>query len=230
MTKIDFTSAGRDEIKVVYDAIAREIQDDRFFTTKELDVLPKILSPYEQVLSFSSGYMDANTWLIVLTDQRILLVDKGMIFGLTQTSIELENIVSIEGATGLFFGDIKVFTAAGPKEIRNVWKRTVNPFVNKVRQAQAAKRSGVEMLSPGRDRETQQSSEVRQASSEGSASETTTAQGVDRARGGTSHVAQTSPALDGNPDRMAEIARLERLRNAGSISEEEYRAQMVRFS
>lgn len=146
---IDFTTASREERRTVYDAIAKELGDDRFFTSKELDVLPRILSSMEQVLSFSSGLMDGNTWLIVLTDQRVLFVDKGMLFGLKQTSIELDNIVSIKGQTGLMFGNIEIADAGSPHEIRNVWKSTVNPFVNRVRQAMGARRRGERLVSPG---------------------------------------------------------------------------------
>lgn len=148
---LDFTTATTAQLKSVYDAIAAELGDDRFFTTKELDVLPKILAPMEQVLSFSSGLMDGNTWLIVLTNERILFLDKGLIYGLKQTSIELENIVSIQGETGLMFGIIRISSAASPHEIRNVWKRTVNQFVNKVRLASAAKKRGETLLAPGSD-------------------------------------------------------------------------------
>ncbi len=146
---LDFTTATTDQLKQVYNAIAAELGDDRFFTTKELDVMPKILAPMEQVLSFSSGLMDGNTWLIVLTNERILFLDKGMLYGLKQTSIELENIVSIQGETGLMFGIIRISSAASPHEIRNVWKRTVNQFVNKVRLAAAAKKRGEILLAPG---------------------------------------------------------------------------------
>lgn len=148
---LDFTTATGEQRKRAYDAIAKELGDDQFFTSKELDVLPKILATNEQVLSFSSGLMDGNTWLIVLTDQRVMLVDKGMVFGLKQVSIQLEDIVAIEGQTGLFFGNISVSTAAGPREIRNVWKRTVNTFINKVNAARSARRSGTQLLSPGTD-------------------------------------------------------------------------------
>lgn len=221
---IDFTTASRSEIKIVYDAIATELGDDRFFTTKELDVLPKILSPFEQVLSFSSGLMDGATWLIVLTDQRVLFVDKGMIFGLKQTSIDLENIVSIDGETGLMFGVIRISSAAGPREIRNVWKRTVNPFVNRVRLASTARRRGEKLVSPGTPDATEhQPTDIRDAAPEP----------MPHAQ----PVPVETPRFDAAPsqppvptrDSGAELARLERLRNAGSIDEAEYQRQRAQL-
>lgn len=195
---IDFTTAPREEIRRVYDAIAAQLGDDRFFTTKELDVLPKILAPLEQVLSFSSGLMDGNTWLIVLTDARVLFVDKGMIFGLKQTSIELGNIVSIQGETGLMFGTIRIGVASGTHEIRNVWKRTVNPFVNRVRAAMGARQRGEQMTSPT-------SGTPAPVAPSGASPQSTQAQ----------------PPRDGSA-LIAEIERLDRLRRSGAIDEHEY--------
>lgn len=230
---LDFTTADRETLKRCYDAIASELGDDRFFTSKELDVLPKILSPMEQVLSFSSGLMDGNTWLIVLTDARVLFVDKGMIFGLKQTSIELSNIVSIHGETGLMFGTIRMGVANGTHEIRNVWKRTVNPFVNKVRMAGAARQRGEQLVSPGTDvtipaaltpTPTEPAATPAPPRGEHVPVEARQPQALRPAQTPpvpTSSERQTAiPAS--NPDAAAN-ARLERLLRAGSIDEIEYR-------
>lgn len=146
---LDFTTATRDQLKQVYNTIAKLSNDDRFFTTRELDTLPRILAPMEQVLAFSSGAMNGHTWLIVLTDQRVMFVDKGMFWGLDQLSIELNNIVSIEGKTHIMFGTIVVSDASTQHKIDNVWKSSVNYFVNKVREATSARRSGRQLVAPG---------------------------------------------------------------------------------
>lgn len=206
---LDFTTASAAERKRAYDAIAAELGDDRFFTTKELDVLPKILSTNEQVLSFSSGMMDGSTWLIVLTDARVMFVDKGMIFGLKQTSIDLENIVTIDGQTGLIMGTIRISTAAGPNEIRNVWKSTVNPFVNKVRSAVAARRRGEQLLSPGTDGSSQQPPvETRDLRP-------------------TSPTAQPSPSAP--TDITAQLERLARLHKAGALDDADFAAAKAKL-
>lgn len=216
---LDFTTATTDQLKHVYNAIASELGDDRFFTTKELDVLPKILAPMEQVLSFSSGLMDGNTWLIVLTNERILFVDKGMIYGLKQTSIELENIVSIQGETGLMFGIIRISSAASPHEIRNVWKRTVNQFVNKVRLAAAAKKRGETLLSPGSDLLPLGASPASTGSPMPAAHDISPE--------------PASPVQDQIVDRdpiSSQLARLERLADAGCIDQSSYRIAHQKIS
>ncbi|SPK73068.1 conserved protein of unknown function [Cupriavidus taiwanensis] len=139
----DFKNASKDQLKIEYNRIAREIGDDQFFTKKELNHLPEILMDGEQVLAFTSGLMDANTWLIVLTDHRVLFLDKGLIYGLKQVSINLDKINAVSGSTGLMFGEIRIQDGASERVIKNVWKKTVVAFTNKVRDAlQAYRKAG----------------------------------------------------------------------------------------
>jgi hypothetical protein len=131
----DFKNATKQELQIKYKEIASKIGDDQFFTKKELHYLPEILREDEDVLAFSSGLMDGNTWLITLTNKRIIFLDKVMIWGLKQTSIDLEKINSISGKTGLIFGDIFIEDGAKERKITNVWKKTVKIFTNMVQDA-----------------------------------------------------------------------------------------------
>lgn len=131
----DFKNAPPAELRREYDRIATEIGDDRFFTRKELRHLPSILADGEQVLAFTSGLMHDQTWLITLTDRRIIFLDKGLIYGLKQTSIDLDKINAISGETGLMFGNIRIEDGARERRISNVWKKSVVRFTNKTRDA-----------------------------------------------------------------------------------------------
>jgi hypothetical protein len=137
----DFKSASQADRKKEYDRIAREIGDDQFFTKKELNHLPEVLSDGEQVLAFTSGLMGSDTWLITLTDRRIIFLDKGMIYGLKQTTIDLDKVNSVSGQTGFFFGKIIIEDGASSRVIENVWKKTVVAFTNKVRDAMEARKN-----------------------------------------------------------------------------------------
>lgn len=118
-----------------YKRIAKESGDDMFFTRKELNYLPKIMGQGEKLLAFSSGLMDGNTWLISLTNRRIIFLDKGMIYGLKQASIDLASVNAISSKTGIIFGTIKIENGASEREITMVPKWTVASFTNKVRDA-----------------------------------------------------------------------------------------------
>jgi hypothetical protein len=137
----DFKNASQADRKREYDRIAKEIGDDQFFTKKELNHLPEVLSDGEQVLAFTSGLMDGNTWLVTLTDRRIIFLDKGMIYGLKQTAIDLDKVNSVSGQTGIIFGKITIEDGASSRLIDNVWKKTVVAFSNKVRDAIEARKS-----------------------------------------------------------------------------------------
>lgn len=131
----DFKNASQTDRKREYDRIAKEIGDDQFFTKKELNHLPQILADGEQVLAFTSGMMEGNTWLITLTDKRIIFLDKGMIYGLKQVVINLDKIHSVSGNTGIMFGKIGIEDGASQRNIEFVPKGAVVPFTNKVRDA-----------------------------------------------------------------------------------------------
>lgn len=131
----DFKNAPPADLKLEYDRIAKEIGDNRFFTSKELNYLPEILSDGEQILAFTSGSMDGSTWLITLTDRRIIFLDKGMFYGLKQTTIDLDKVNAVSGETGIILGKIKIEDGAKERLIENVLKKTVIKFTNKVRDA-----------------------------------------------------------------------------------------------
>lgn len=144
----DFKNSSPTDRKKEYDRIARDIGDDQFFTKRELNHLPEILADGEQVLAFTSGLMDSNTWLITLTDRRIIFLDKGMIYGLKQTTIDLDKVNSVSGQTGLLFGKIVIEDGASSRKIENVWKKTVVAFTNRVRDAIEARKNAARSVAP----------------------------------------------------------------------------------
>lgn len=136
----DFKNASAAERKSECKRIAAEVGDDLFFTKKELEHLPEILLDGEHVISFTSGMMDGNTWLITLTDKRIIFLDKGMLYGLKQAVIDLDKVNAVSGETGLILGSISIQDGATTRTIKNVQKRTVVNFTNKVRDALEARK------------------------------------------------------------------------------------------
>ena len=126
----DYKNASKAELKAQYKRIAAKTGDDQFFTKKELKYLPQMLMDGEQVVAFCSGMLDANTWLIVLTDRRVLFLDKGMLYGLKESSIPIKRINGVSGKTGLFFGEIVINDGFAARQIKQVRKRSVRPFIN----------------------------------------------------------------------------------------------------
>lgn len=138
---INWKTATADERKAECKRLAAEIGDDQFFTKKELNHLPEVLGDNEQVLSFVSGLYNNSTWLVALTDSRLLFLNKGMVFGLKQTTLDLSKVYSVTAKTGIVFGKITV-DAGSEHVIDNVLKKTVIPFTNKVQAQISALKQG----------------------------------------------------------------------------------------
>jgi hypothetical protein len=132
----------REELRRRSDEITREMGDHGIGTRKELNALPEILDADESLISFASGFLDGNTWLIVLTDKRVIFLDKGMFFGMKQISIDLSKINAVQNSSGLIFGGIVIGDGARSYEITNISKKSASGFSDKVRSAMSARQSG----------------------------------------------------------------------------------------
>ena len=92
------------------------------------------------MLAFATGLMNNDTWLITLTDRRIIFLDKGMVYGLRQAVIDLDKVSSVSFTTRWLFGDIHIRDSSGTYQITNVWKKSIVPFTNRVQQAVDARK------------------------------------------------------------------------------------------
>ncbi|WP_242977353.1 PH domain-containing protein [Clostridium fallax] len=80
----------------------------------------------------TSGLIDRNTWLIVCTNKRVLMLDKGMIYGLKLIDIPLDKINSIYHPIVMLLEKISITHGATTRTIENISKTTVSFFVNTV--------------------------------------------------------------------------------------------------
>lgn len=106
-----------------------------FGTKKEISYLPEILSPDEHILSLISGFLDGNTWIITLTEKRLILLDKGMLYGLKQREIPLDKINSISQKLGLVLGWVHIQDGASGIKIDNIDKNCIPAFVDALNNA-----------------------------------------------------------------------------------------------
>lgn len=100
-------------------------QFDKFFTKKEINYLPEVIVPGETIKGLTSGFHDGNTWLITITNRRLLFLDKGMIYGLKQMEMPLDQISTISHKTGLMFGELQISTSGGTKKVEQIDKKDV---------------------------------------------------------------------------------------------------------
>ncbi|NDL62718.1 hypothetical protein GRH90_08120 [Enterobacteriales bacterium SAP-6] len=129
---INVKTASIEELKIEYKRLAKLVGDMPFGTKKEFYYLPAILADGETPLAVVSGLMGGNTWLITLTNYRIIFLDKGMVYGLKQVTLDLASVISVGGRTKMMIGSITLSTASQNYTIENVMKGAVTPFTNMV--------------------------------------------------------------------------------------------------
>lgn len=101
---------------------------DTMGTGREIAALPKLLDPSEVVHYATSGFMDGNSWLMVCTDRRVLLVDKGFFYGVKTEEVPLDMINSVSGSKAILFGKIEVAYGSGTMIVEKVGRDTVDPM------------------------------------------------------------------------------------------------------
>ena len=131
-----------------YRRLAAEVGDDRLMTAGERKHLPEVMMPDELLLWTSSGILKSTgkegksggMALIALTDRRILILDKRLFAGTQTIAIDLDKVNSITGDTGMFFGGFKIQDGGDERDVGQVAKASVMPFVERVQQAIEARK------------------------------------------------------------------------------------------
>ena len=115
---------------------------DTFGTKKEIRVLKEYLEPTEIVLALSSGTISGginanaldgglNTWLVVLTNERFLLLDCAMFTSSVDTqSIRLERVQAVSSSQGWILGKILIDIGARVIAVDNCQKDSVSSVAN----------------------------------------------------------------------------------------------------
>jgi hypothetical protein len=118
-----------------------------FFTRKEIRRLKKHLRADERILALTSGMMEHRTWLGLCTNERIIFLNCGMIYGEQLVQIPLARVQSVDHEFGLLFGYIRVWDGASHFMLRWVMKHSIQPFVQAVQNSIA----GLNSPTTGRD-------------------------------------------------------------------------------
>ncbi|MDX1974484.1 MAG: PH domain-containing protein [Rickettsiales bacterium] len=112
-----------------------------FWTNKEIRALPKVLDKNEIIRAVTSGMMKNATWLAVCTSRRLIFLNCGMFYGVRQVQLPLDRIQSIDHASTIFFGSIRVWDGASYFSIDMVNKKSIQPFVKATEAAMEAARN-----------------------------------------------------------------------------------------
>lgn len=110
---------------------------------KELHHLHEVINEGENILGHTRGFFDGNTWLICVTDRRLIFLDKGMMAGMKQTDMPLSTIDAVNYQTKMAGGNLTVNAGGKENHIGKMKKADVKDIANLISEA-------VEMAKVGR--------------------------------------------------------------------------------
>ncbi|MGW9860572.1 PH (Pleckstrin Homology) domain-containing protein/putative oligomerization/nucleic acid binding protein [Staphylococcus epidermidis] len=125
----------------IYDRFNEIGVSDLFGTRKEVKELPMLLKENEEIMYVTSGLYDANTYLIVCTDLRLLFLDKGLIYGLKFHEFPFDKINSVSYKKGLMFGEILIHHGSSSITIGSIEKKTVAIMAETIQKQMENKKS-----------------------------------------------------------------------------------------
>lgn len=109
---------------------------DFFGVKKELKFIPEIINlNKEKIVYACSGMLNTHTWLIICTDQRLIFLNKNMIYGMQQKVIPLNVINAVTFTQKLTLGTISITNGANVTTIESVNKMAVPIMAAKIQKA-----------------------------------------------------------------------------------------------
>ncbi|GAY74309.1 PH domain-containing protein [Lentilactobacillus kosonis] len=108
--------------------------NDLFGTKKEVKALPDILSDDEVIQYATSGFIGNSTVLVVLTQKRVIFIDKGLLYGIKSTEIPLDMVNGVSYEKGLVQGKVSVVNGAVTTEITNIAKDNASTLSAKIKE------------------------------------------------------------------------------------------------
>lgn len=115
---------------------------DLSLVNKEIQILPDLLTDDEDVLAVVAAIMDGAKWLIISTQQRVLMIDEGTFVRSRQKEVQLKNITSIEADIGTFNAEIEIMANASSLKIKKATPSDAKKFVTAVKAAMTKIQSG----------------------------------------------------------------------------------------
>ncbi len=100
---------------------------------KEMAELPNLISENEEIFALAQGRYNKREGLLVATSQRLLFIEKGLLYGLKVEDFGLRTITSIQFNSGLLFADITILANGNAEKITDVYKDSARTFCDKVR-------------------------------------------------------------------------------------------------
>lgn len=207
-----------------------------FYTKREINYLPQILSNDEQIVALTSGFHGNTTVLLVCTNRRLIFVDKGMFFGLKVKQLNLDRIQSLDSSYVILFGSIRIWDGAAAYEIGMILKDSIDPFVRATRDAIENYRriifrdvtmpqQGYPPATPHAPQGVTKAAPPPPQPMASAATHQPAFSRPDRTPAGPAHSSGGYVTNNDAPDMLSQLERLAKLRADGVLTEEEFQSQ-----
>lgn len=94
-----------------------------YIKEKELSSVHRYMDKGEAIKALLRGYFRGSNWLVVITQRRLLFLNKKVMGGMAEEEISLEDITELEYVKGLFLGKIRIVIRGEEEEIDNILKK-----------------------------------------------------------------------------------------------------------
>jgi hypothetical protein len=102
------------------------------FVGSEVSYLAKVIRDEEDIRAAIHAFYNLKKWIVVATNRRILLLDKGVVFGVTFKEIQISQVGHISCDAGLLMADLRLDASAGEIVLKNVAKFEATKFAHVV--------------------------------------------------------------------------------------------------
>ena len=143
----DFKSARPEDVRKKLDEITRKSSGYLTLAARALNDVEDAIYPEEEILAIGEGLYNHDMWLILLTDRRILLLCRGLLFGFKSKSIRLEDIVDLQIVPGRMMTQLVVREGTKNIEIDNVHNASAQYIENRLRQILKGRQVGIPVAS-----------------------------------------------------------------------------------
>lgn len=102
---------------------------DDWHKREEIECLPDIMIDSEKILTISSGLSSGNTWVIVATNERVILLNKSPLYKLKHFELPYSKITGIMHKTGILMGDLTICTEEDETVVTMIPKDSLKQLV-----------------------------------------------------------------------------------------------------
>lgn len=128
----DFKSAKPEDVRKKLNEIVQKSSGHLTLSSRALNDVEDAIFPEEDIFAIGEGLYNNDLWLILVTDRRVLMLCRGLFFGLKSKTIRLEDIKSIQSDAGRIMTNLVIREGTATLVIENVHALSAQFIENKI--------------------------------------------------------------------------------------------------